>query len=55
MVDLGGTSDAERLSIQLRIEILKTLAVLPIANKNILEDSKVLSMVRRWSEEGKVE
>ena len=45
MVDLAGAT-------QLKVEILSTLSILPIANKNVLEDSKVLPMVVRWSEGG---
>uniref|UniRef100_A0A6F9DWB6 [histone H3]-lysine(36) N-trimethyltransferase n=1 Tax=Phallusia mammillata TaxID=59560 RepID=A0A6F9DWB6_9ASCI len=53
MVDLSATStsDIDSTTSNLRIEILNTLSVLPITNKNILEDSKVLPMVKRWSEE----
>lgn len=33
-----------------RILILETLAKLPISNKTMLQDSKVLSTVQKWSE-----
>ncbi|CAK8674987.1 unnamed protein product [Clavelina lepadiformis] len=53
MVDVSGTPiTAENASlILLKNDILSTLAIFPITNKNILDDSKVLSMVKRWAEE----
>ncbi|XP_066900749.1 histone-lysine N-methyltransferase SETD2 [Halyomorpha halys] len=38
-----------RSSAKLRFEILNTLAVLPITNKTILKDSKILSVVEKWA------
>lgn len=35
---------------ELRLQILQTLAVLPIPNKHQLEDSKMLSTVGKWTE-----
>lgn len=37
------------LSLTFRLEILQTLEKLPIKNKTMLQDSKVLSTVQRWS------
>ena len=36
--------------LSLKTEILNTLSMLPINNRNILEDSKVLAMVKRWAD-----
>lgn len=36
---------------QFRLEVLKTLSTLPIPNKTMLMDSKVFSVVQKWSEE----
>uniref|UniRef100_A0A8C6MDU2 [histone H3]-lysine(36) N-trimethyltransferase n=1 Tax=Nothobranchius furzeri TaxID=105023 RepID=A0A8C6MDU2_NOTFU len=37
-------------NIKLQIEIMKTLAVLPISTKNMLEESKVLALIQRWAQ-----
>lgn len=37
------------LSLTFRLEVLQTLENLPITNKTMLQDSKVLSTVQRWS------
>ena len=34
---------------ELKIQILATLKILPITNKTVLKDSKILSVVERWS------
>lgn len=34
----------------LYFQIMKTLAVLPISTKNMLEESKVLTLIQRWSQ-----
>ncbi|XP_022104946.1 uncharacterized protein LOC110986919 isoform X2 [Acanthaster planci] len=44
MVDIGDKPEPE-----LKMEILHTLMKLPIPHKNALEDSKIFSMVERWS------
>src|SRR5699024_5202482 len=36
----------------LRLELLQTLATLPIPNKTMLQDSKVLPTVEKWSVKG---
>ncbi|XP_050692390.1 histone-lysine N-methyltransferase SETD2-like isoform X3 [Eriocheir sinensis] len=48
MADLG----LSRQHTALKVEILKTLEVLPITNKTQLTDSRVLSLVERWSGQG---
>ncbi|KAG8223183.1 hypothetical protein J437_LFUL000349, partial [Ladona fulva] len=52
MIDMGGgvSSSAMDLddTLSLRMEILETLAQLPIPNKTMLQDSKVLGVVQRW-------
>lgn len=51
----GWMTDAQQLAKQdgkmesLRLEILQTIATLPIPNKTMLQDSKVLSTVEKWS------
>ncbi|XP_038048720.1 uncharacterized protein LOC119722605 isoform X2 [Patiria miniata] len=44
MVDIG-----DKPELELKMEILNTLVKLPIPHKNALEDSKIFSMVERWS------
>lgn len=42
--------DADRLlCLAFRLDILRTLEVLPVKNKTMLQDSKVLSTVQRWT------
>ncbi|XP_033101978.1 uncharacterized protein LOC117105068 isoform X2 [Anneissia japonica] len=45
MVDLGENRE------ELQIQILATLDILPIPHKNMLEDSKVKSVVNKWAQE----
>lgn len=45
MVDISNTEEM----IPLKIEILKTLQVLPISNKTMVLDNKLMSVVQRWS------
>ncbi|XP_071942305.1 uncharacterized protein [Antedon mediterranea] len=45
MVDLGDNKE------QLQMQILATLDILPIPHKNMLEDSKVRSVVNKWAQE----
>ncbi|XP_053931800.1 histone-lysine N-methyltransferase SETD2-like [Cuculus canorus] len=47
-MDYGKSSTANKL--QLQLEILKTLELLPIPTKNMLEDSKVIPIIERWAE-----
>ncbi|XP_058795844.1 probable histone-lysine N-methyltransferase CG1716 isoform X2 [Phymastichus coffea] len=49
MMDVAG-SDSEEAQ-QFRSEIVRTLATLPIPNRTMLIDSKVLSVVEKWSKQ----
>ncbi|XP_046385878.1 uncharacterized protein LOC124155803 isoform X2 [Ischnura elegans] len=52
MIDMGSGVSPNAMdwedTLSLRFEILETLAQLPISNKTMLQDSKVLSVVQRW-------
>lgn len=45
----NNTSD-HMLNLSFRLEVLQTLDVLPIINKTMLQDSKVLLTVQRWAD-----
>ncbi|KAM5292550.1 histone-lysine N-methyltransferase SETD2 [Ctenodactylus gundi] len=47
MAELG---DGRESNPKLQIEIIKTLGHLPIPTKNMLEESKVLPIIQRWSQ-----
>ncbi|KAG7469756.1 hypothetical protein MATL_G00132080 [Megalops atlanticus] len=47
MVEL---SEAKGNNIKLQLEIMKSLAVLPISTKNMLEESRVLQFIQRWAQ-----
>lgn len=49
MMDVAGNHTDE--AQQFRLEVIKTLSSLPIPNKTMLMDSKVYSVVQKWSEE----
>ncbi|XP_031779694.1 histone-lysine N-methyltransferase SETD2 isoform X1 [Nasonia vitripennis] len=49
MMDVAGSSTDEVQ--QFRLEILKTLSTLPIPNRSMLIDSKVLSVIEKWSKQ----
>ena len=51
MADLG----TQPRALGLRLQILLTLSLLPIKNKTIISDSKVLSIVRKWAEQIAIE
>uniref|UniRef100_H2YKY8 Uncharacterized protein n=1 Tax=Ciona savignyi TaxID=51511 RepID=H2YKY8_CIOSA len=53
MVDLTSSPHINDITsyFRLKLEILSVLFMLPITSLNILQDSKVISMVRRWAEE----
>lgn len=53
MTDITSLNDPDNLIF--RLEILKALNLLPIKNKTILQDSKVLSIVEKWSNSSKTE
>ena len=42
-------ADCPDKDFNLQREILETLQALPISNKTILKDSKILAMVEKWS------
>lgn len=48
-MDVAGSSTEEVQ--QFRLEILKTLSTLPIPNRSMLIDSKVLSVIEKWSKQ----
>lgn len=48
-MDVAGSSTEE--AQQFRLEILKTLSTLPIPNRTMLIDSKVLSVIEKWSKQ----
>ncbi|KAJ9595221.1 hypothetical protein L9F63_013482, partial [Diploptera punctata] len=47
MMDVGANKSND--GFNLRMEILQTLSKLPIPNKTVLQDSKVMSVVEKWS------
>ncbi|XP_023021580.2 LOW QUALITY PROTEIN: SET domain containing 2 [Leptinotarsa decemlineata] len=49
MIDAQHLVMANKKYESVRLEILQTLAVLPIPNKTMLQDSKVLATVEKWS------
>ncbi|XP_053569697.1 histone-lysine N-methyltransferase SETD2 isoform X2 [Bombina bombina] len=50
MAELGDSRGNTNNSIKLQLEIIKTLELLPIPNKNMLEESKILPIIQRWSQ-----
>jgi histone-lysine N-methyltransferase SETD2 len=49
MMDVAGSITEE--TQQFRLEILKTLSKLPIPNRTMLIDSKVLNVIEKWSKQ----
>ncbi|XP_015669776.2 histone-lysine N-methyltransferase SETD2 [Protobothrops mucrosquamatus] len=49
MAELGDSRGNTANSLKLQLEIIKTLELLPIPNKNMLEESKVLPIIQRWA------
>ncbi|RZC36943.1 histone-lysine N-methyltransferase SETD2 [Asbolus verrucosus] len=49
MTDAQHLAKTDKKYESLRLEMLQTLATLPIPNKTMLQDSKVLSTVEKWS------
>lgn len=49
MMDVAGSTSEEVQ--QFRLEILKTLSTLPIPNRTMLIDSKVLNVIEKWSKQ----
>uniref|UniRef100_A0A8C2ZKU2 [histone H3]-lysine(36) N-trimethyltransferase n=1 Tax=Cyclopterus lumpus TaxID=8103 RepID=A0A8C2ZKU2_CYCLU len=50
MVELSEAKGNSANNNKLQLEIMKTLAVLPISTKNMLEESRVLSFIQRWAQ-----
>uniref|UniRef100_A0A087X778 [histone H3]-lysine(36) N-trimethyltransferase n=1 Tax=Poecilia formosa TaxID=48698 RepID=A0A087X778_POEFO len=50
MVELSEAKGNSANNNKLQLEIMKTLAVLPISTKNMLEESKVLTLIQRWAQ-----
>uniref|UniRef100_A0A3Q2Y4U6 SET domain containing 2, histone lysine methyltransferase n=1 Tax=Hippocampus comes TaxID=109280 RepID=A0A3Q2Y4U6_HIPCM len=50
MVEISEAKGNCANNIKLQSEIMKTLAVLPISTKNMLEESKVLTFIQRWAQ-----
>ncbi|XP_034030834.1 histone-lysine N-methyltransferase SETD2 isoform X2 [Thalassophryne amazonica] len=50
MVELSESKGNSINNIKLQLEIMKTLAVLPISTKNMLEESRVLTFIQRWAQ-----
>ncbi|CAH2281806.1 histone-lysine N-methyltransferase SETD2 isoform X4 [Pelobates cultripes] len=49
MAELGDSRGNTSNSIKLQLEIIRTLEILPIPNKNMLEESKILPIIQRWA------
>ncbi|XP_075779098.1 histone-lysine N-methyltransferase SETD2 isoform X2 [Pelodiscus sinensis] len=50
MAELGDGRGSTANNLKLQLEIMKTLELLPIPNKNMLEESKVLPIIQRWAQ-----
>uniref|UniRef100_A0A7N6FGL0 [histone H3]-lysine(36) N-trimethyltransferase n=1 Tax=Anabas testudineus TaxID=64144 RepID=A0A7N6FGL0_ANATE len=50
MVELSEAKGNNANNTKLQLEIMKTLAVLPISTKNMLEESRVLTFIQRWAQ-----
>ncbi|XP_008283893.1 histone-lysine N-methyltransferase SETD2 [Stegastes partitus] len=50
MVELSEAKGNSANNIKLQLQIMKTLAVLPISTKNMLEESRVLAFIQRWAQ-----
>ncbi|XP_053117075.1 histone-lysine N-methyltransferase SETD2 isoform X2 [Hemicordylus capensis] len=50
MTELGDGRGNTVNNLKLQFEIMKTLELLPIPNKNMLEESKVLPIIQRWAQ-----
>uniref|UniRef100_H3AEJ3 [histone H3]-lysine(36) N-trimethyltransferase n=1 Tax=Latimeria chalumnae TaxID=7897 RepID=H3AEJ3_LATCH len=50
MTELGDGRGNSSNIIKLQTEIMRTLELLPIPNKNMLEESKVLPIIQRWAQ-----
>ncbi|XP_066547383.1 histone-lysine N-methyltransferase SETD2 [Amia ocellicauda] len=50
MVELSEGKGNSSNNIKLQLEIMKSLSVLPISTKNMLEESRVLHFIQRWAQ-----
>uniref|UniRef100_A0A7M4E3V6 Histone-lysine N-methyltransferase SETD2 n=1 Tax=Crocodylus porosus TaxID=8502 RepID=A0A7M4E3V6_CROPO len=50
MTELGDGRGSTANNLKLQLEFMKTLELLPIPNKNMLEESKVLPIIQRWAQ-----
>ncbi|XP_076009829.1 uncharacterized protein setd2 isoform X2 [Genypterus blacodes] len=50
MVELSEAKGSSTNNVKLQLEIMKTLGVLPISTKNMLEESRVLTFIQRWAQ-----
>uniref|UniRef100_A0A8D0HAN0 [histone H3]-lysine(36) N-trimethyltransferase n=1 Tax=Sphenodon punctatus TaxID=8508 RepID=A0A8D0HAN0_SPHPU len=50
MAELGDGRGSTANNLKLQVEIMKTLELLPVPNKNMLEESKVLPIIQRWAQ-----
>ncbi|XP_060679710.1 histone-lysine N-methyltransferase SETD2 isoform X3 [Hemiscyllium ocellatum] len=50
MTELGDSRGNSSNSIKFQTEIMKTLELLPISTKNMLEESKLLPIIQRWAQ-----
>uniref|UniRef100_A0A8C3QRG5 SET domain containing 2, histone lysine methyltransferase n=1 Tax=Cyanoderma ruficeps TaxID=181631 RepID=A0A8C3QRG5_9PASS len=50
MTELGDARGSTANNLKLQLEIMKTLELLPIPTKNMLEESKVLPIIQRWAQ-----
>ncbi|XP_071590603.1 histone-lysine N-methyltransferase SETD2 [Heliangelus exortis] len=50
MTELGDGRGTTATNLRLQLEIMKTLELLPIPTKNMLEESKVLPIIQRWAQ-----
>ncbi|GCC31061.1 hypothetical protein chiPu_0009515 [Chiloscyllium punctatum] len=50
MTELGDSRGNSSNNIKFQTEIMKTLELLPISTKNMLEESKLLPIIQRWAQ-----
>ncbi|KAM8825880.1 histone-lysine N-methyltransferase SETD2 isoform 1-T2 [Synchiropus picturatus] len=50
MVEISEAKGNNSGNVKLQLEIMKTLHVLPIPTKNMLEESRVLTFIQRWAQ-----
>lgn len=55
MMDVASASASTAESLQFRVDLLSTLASLPVPNKTMLLDSKLLPLVEKWTAKKKAD